>query len=328
MTINMQNNQLEAMYNNMKINCVFADPKGNTDGIFITNTLIDVCISENYTLSQYIDDPLFKRSLKYRTEIGDALLIGVNSNRLDEELKDLPDSVFQRSDYVIFVNEHNTLKTGDTVNLIVRLGRAYKEIKFTIGGVYPGEENDTIYCSWNVICKLAVMLGGQISAESGSFTLVDNHKLTEFKSVANEYFDKVDVSGNNVSNHQSGIALIIQDNEFRTVTTATTQNINMLDALMPIFYMLSLGVGFFISFLLIRNRFKEFNLLRSIGLKPHFIILITLLEHTLPALIGISCGMILTCEVMGILFFLLYIIGAFTSLLLVFQKSVMKTRSD
>jgi hypothetical protein len=312
----------------MKINCVFADPKGKTDDINIIDTVIDVCISEKYRLSQYIADPLFKRSLNYRIEGGDALLIGVNSNRLDDKLKDLQDSEFTSSDYKIFVNEHSGYQIGDKVNLIVRLDSEYEDVKFTVAGVYPGEESDTIYCSWNVICELAIKLGGQISAESGSFTLADNNRLAEFKTEADEFFDKVDVSGNGYSRRVSGVALIIHDSEFRSTTSATTRNIKMLETLMPFFFMLSLGVGFLVSFLLTRNRYWEFNLMRRVGVKPPIIVVLTLFEQSLLALIGVGVGTVLAREITALMLFFCFVIGSFVSALLVFQKSIIRTRYE
>jgi hypothetical protein len=326
--IHTQNTQLEVMYDNMKINCVFADPKGKTDNILITNTVIDVCFSENYKLSAYIDDPLFKRSLTYRTGNKDALLVGVNSNRLDDRLRDLQDSGFTGSDYVAFVNEHSGYQIGDTVNLTVRLDSMYEDVKFTVAGVYPGEESDTIYCPWNVVCELAIRLGGQVSAESGSFTLADNHRLTEFKTMADEYFDKVDVSGNGISRRLSGVALVIHDDEFRRVTSATMRNIKMLETLMPFFFLLSFGLGFLVSFLLTRNRYQEFNLMRRVGVKPTVIVAVTLFEQALLALAGIGFGSVFVREVMVLALFLCFVTGSFVSSLLVFRKSVLGTRGE
>lgn len=327
-TISEQNRQLEAIYDNMRINCVFADPNGKTDDILIINTLIDVCTSNKYKLSQFISDPLFKRSLNYRTETKNSLLIGVNSNSLDDRLKDLPNNVFQSCDYVIFVNEHSDFVVGDVVDLIVRLNETYEEVGFTVAGTYPGEKSDIIYCPWKVICELAIDLGGQISAESGSFILADNHRLNEFKTEANEYFAKVDISGDGFTNTISYIALLIHDNKFQTTTSAVMHNIKMLYILFPIFYILTLGIGFLVGFLLIRNRYKEFDLLRRVGVKSKIIIGTVLIEQSVSALFGVGLGMILTKKITGVLLFMLYILGAFISLLLLFSKSIMGTRSE
>lgn len=320
--------QLNSVYDNMKIKCQFADLVGKTDGIYISNTLIDVCFSENYELSKYIDDALFMRSLDYVSDKGNDLLVGVNSNRVDDKLMDLPESAFTGSDYVVFVNEQSGYRINDTIDLIVKLGSSYEEVSFKVAGTYTGEDSNTIYCSWYVICELAERLGGHISAERGCFTLTDNRRLTEFKTVADKYFAKVDVSGNSRTDSQSGIALIIYDSEFRSTYAAIIQNIKLFETLMPFFYVISLGIGFLVSFLFTRNRYMEFNLLRRIGVKPTVIVTMTLLEQTLLSLIGVGFGTIYIGESNSLKLLLCFMVGSFLSSLLIFRKSIIKLRSE
>lgn len=327
-TINMQAKQLDKIYDSMIINCIFADIKGKTEGILITNSFINICLTEEYKISPYIDNPLFKRSLTYIIENGDALLVGVNSSKIDSRLSTLPDSVFMGTKYEIFVNEHSPYEVGDKVELVVRLGSRYKEVKFTVAGTYPGENTDTIYCSWNVICELALTLGGEVSAESGSFTLSNNRNLVEFKTLAEEYFDKVDISGSSNIKYVSGIALIILDKEYQTVTSAALRNINMLRTLVPLFYIVSLGIGFLVSYLLTRTRYEEFNLMRRVGVNSFVIIGCTLFEQSMLSAIGIIIGFSIVLDIKIILLLLCFVMGSFISSLLVFKKSVMKSRSE
>lgn len=322
-----QNKQLEVVYDNMKIKCDFTDSKGKADGIFITNTIIDVCTTENYRLSQFISDPLFKRSLNYRTESVNSLLVGVNSNRIVDLLSDISDDIFQSSDYIIVVNDQSGYAMGDKVNLTVQLEDVYDEVEFTVAGTYSNNMSDVIYCPWNVVCDLAIKLGGQVSAESGSFTLSNNYRLNEFKTLAQEYFSRVDISGDG-KNTMLGLSLVIHDNKFQTTSSSLMRNINMLNILLPIYYILSLIIGFLVSFILIRHRYKEFNLLRCIGTKSYKIIGTALFEQFIFALFGVGLGIFLNKEIDGLLLFTLYIFGAFISVLLVFCRSIMRARSD
>ncbi len=135
--------------------------------------------------------------------------------------------------------------------------------------------------------------------QSVSYLLQDTAHLTDFKQALSDY-------GYTPAGHLGKIRRTIVINETTLVETVDSlqRHISYMTALFAAFEVLSIAIGFVVSYLLTKNRRAEFAMMRSMGAGRVRTYLTFTLEQLLLLLVGLVAG--------GLLVWLLF--GAFTAL--------------
>lgn len=319
-----QNTQLNEIFDSIEVKCVVSDVKGTkTDRLQINPTYVDACTNPVYEISEYIKDVCFKRRLRYNAiipgeepsieNIAEApYLIGISMLEADSSL--LP----QNGVTVDFFNGYdetdlNTDKmicivpaslVGDkapSADMTLSLAVTYdygpmfekKPIvaDLIVAGTYTGivSEEDSIYCPWGAICSLAVEAGDIYMADSLSFTVKDNRKLNEFKSILWKYYSPVDVTaGDSIYSY----AITVNDAVLNESVSSIDRNITLLNILIPLLLISSIGIGFVTSLILTRNRRPEFAVMRSMGARRGNVFFVAFIEQLMLGVLGALLGVI------------------------------------
>lgn len=183
------------------------------------------------------------------------------------------------------------VQQGDsvTVNLLLDAGSSGVTsvgYDMQIAGYYRGGTGD-VYCNWQVALDGFSQIGKPYIADSLSFVLRDNSRLDEFREVSSGYFGPV---GPNPSGAFAGLSLIVHDQQYNAVLFSIDRSIKMLQLVLPLLYALAVGIGFFVSYIAIRNRKHEFALMASLGTGRAKMFILVFFELALLLVIGISMG--------------------------------------
>ncbi len=98
---------------------------------------------------------------------------------------------------------------------------------------------------------------------------------------------------------EKGLYLSINDALLQQVTAKLRQHIRLLSMLLPALLAVVTGIGFGLSFLLLRGRKKEVAVLRSLGAKRARVFTMLLCENAIQVLLGTLLGGLLAFAVMG-----------------------------
>lgn len=120
-----------------------------------------------------------------------------------------------------------------------------------------------------------------------SFTLSDARRLNEARDAFSSWFVVPSLT-NADSPGEAG--LLIQDAEYTAALSEIRAHIVLLDRLRVLLMILSGFLGLLIGFLMNRKRFREFAVMRCLGLKHLGVMLAALSEQLLPMLPGIGIG--------------------------------------
>jgi ABC-type antimicrobial peptide transport system permease subunit len=89
-----------------------------------------------------------------------------------------------------------------------------------------------------------------------------------------------------------GFSFIINDRVLKSATASVENYISFTNALYPVIYLLCAGIGFIVSYLLIRTRKPEFAIMRSLGASRAASFFTFHIEQGLLCLLGAALGLV------------------------------------
>lgn len=258
--------RLEEAEKSYDILCVVTDQKGTkSTNLRMNANILDYILDEDTALAPYIRDLRITKEFKYSAPDYDVApmngtdftpLIGVTNERcadilnpaLGVDVSYFVDDFYERTDYVCLVSEGLYLELQEEVVLLnitdpiidpkkePELGKA--AVQFQVVGYYAGRGAD-IYIPFGAAMNLALEVSLRTSCDSISFLAADNLNLTAISQAAMEKFGAVDP----LSTNPEGLALTIQDEQYRATVATLEQNIQRVSYLVPVILLLGLGVG-------------------------------------------------------------------------------------
>lgn len=212
--------------------------------------------------------------------ISEGTLLGVTNAQCAEELDPamgasvtlMEDGFFESEEYICLVSkEKYSMLEDDTVKLHVIDLFVYPmvedegvgNVEFRVVGYYDGK-GDSVFMPFAASQQLCIELSNRVSSDSIAFYAKNNLALDELSDAASEMFGTVDPAASDVSVPR--VALTIHDEQYRATVAVLEQNIERTAYLLPVILLLSLGVGFLISFLATRGESVTYALMRTLGM--------------------------------------------------------------
>lgn len=175
---------------------------------------------------------------------------------------------------------------GKTFITVVRENDSETDLE--VIGTVTGSISNRIYCPF-----YTDLLNGKSEAfqlASCSFTIRDNHILTETKQALYEYFDHPSPSQ---TNQFTTAGLLVHDEIYLQSLKELQDNLVMLRVILPVLILITGCVGFLSSYLSNRRRKKELAVMRCIGIKRRGVFWQVFLEQGLLAVCGCGVGLLL-----------------------------------
>ena len=325
--------RLEEAEKSYDILCVVTDQKGTkSTSLRMDANILDYILDEGTALAPYMRDLRITKEFKYSApDYGVAPmngtdftpLIGVTNERcadilnpaLGVDVSYFVDDFYERTDYVCLVSEGLYLELQEKVVLLnitdpiidpkkePELGKA--AVKFQVVGYYAGRGTD-IYIPFGAAMNLAQEVSLRTSCDSIAFLAADNLNLAAISQAAMEKFGVVDP----LSTNPEGLALTIQDEQYRATVATLEQNIQRVSYLVPVILLLGLGVGFLASFLSTRNEKKTYALMRTLGMNSKKLFWSILREQMILAVVASVIALVICGAWVSIAVYLVcYIIG-------------------
>lgn len=176
------------------------------------------------------------------------------------------------------------LELGETVTL--PLGGAYRKLQMelTVVGLYGKEyrsadELDVYYCPLNAMEDFLRENQQEITYNILEMELQKLDRLGDFKTQMTE-----------LGLEKGSARLTVNDALLQQVTAKFRQHIRLLNTLLPVLLTIVAGIGFGLSFLLLRGRKREAAVLRSLGTCRVQVFGMFLSETALQALLGTLLG--------------------------------------
>lgn len=177
-------------------------------------------------------------------------------------------------------------------------GQIYRySCDLTVIGVYSnGSSGSAVYAPWNIVEKVYGALRAELSVDMLSGTLIDNTRLEELREDAANWFVEPTPTGVkvewdyflNVDYYPYALDI---DDSLLVKAAATLENsifINRICTLLV--FVLSAGAGFFVGFLMVRQRKREIALMRTLGARNGSVYLSFTLEQMLYVVLGAFLG--------------------------------------
>ncbi len=312
-----QETQLQEVRENFDILCVITDSKGSTaSGLRMGSLYKHLLTAEGMGFAAHIRDVELTKEMGYTcmalTTEQENWLYAVNSPNCFEDLRDISLEFFKSEAAVCLVSQevYDRLETMD-ITLSVTDPRAEdvtKDFPFTVVGAYPGSGTD-VYLPWTPGEELMVSLSGAVSLSSARCYAADNEALDALAEAAKEWFVEADPTA--VTDATKPFAFVIHDEIYRETMAALEQSIRRLSLLLPGILVLSLGLGFLVSFLASRSEGRSYALMRSLGVTRGQLLTSVLLEQLLlPALAALAAVLVTGQSLPGLLGFGCYACGA------------------
>ena len=115
------------------------------------------------------------------------------------------------------------------------------------------------------------------------------------------------------------------------------RNIKMLQTVLPLLNILTIGIGFFVSYVFIRNRKHEFALMASLGTGKKKVFLLVFFELALLIITGITLGTVFYMMIenqsaienvlVNFVFFLCFMVGAAVAIVRILSTNVISMLS-
>ena len=262
-------------------------------------------------------------------------LIGVSGFNSDEALlkqrasiqwaPGYDESFFRSEEKGVVVSDDLGYALGETVTMALDM-TGYVPYQMKVVGIIPGGNPYTHYCPAHTLENIYIEKDWHVSFRltKMSFVVADNRRLDEFKNIVR------------TTGYSSSLHISIDDRTLQGTIGPIRSNLEMLQGLYVIFFVVVGIIGFFLCFLLFRNRRQEFAVMRLLGETGKGITGKALLEQTLLCVLGIALGAILvavgglgqfsalTCG--GVL--LCYSIGSALAVMLMVRVNVMEILRD
>lgn len=207
------------------------------------------------------------------------------------------------------LGEEIALKTGDLFG---------QRTAFTVVGLY-GETVSPFHSKGNVFYYPLPALEAIFQKENREMT----YSRLEMELCNLDRLDAFKADMKELGLDHGSAQLVINDVLLTDVTLNLRQQLRMLEGLLPVLMLLSLGIGFGLSFLLLRARKKEAIVMRTLGAKKAFVFQVLIQESLLQAVIGGALGLAISAWIFsfdalipsyGVLLVAFYVLGGAISI--------------
>lgn len=273
-------------------------------------------------LTEYVTDLRIKSTcaIDNGTEVGADFLVGVTSTQAEKRL--LPenggsvtwysgydDSVLSGDELVCLAPEGLTEDWDeDTPGQQLKLWFYHKgrdehgqekeweyECFLTVAGTYRSGDGSALYCPYAVAELVCQKVSRDRVIDCVSATLSDNQRLAELENAADDWFAEPNATGArtpwNFADYEYYPYALDIDYSLLVKAAATLENsifINRICTLLV--FVLSAGAGFFVGFLMVRQRKREIALMRTLGARNGSVYLSFALEQMLCVVLGAFLG--------------------------------------
>ena len=173
-------------------------------------------------------------------------------------------------------------------------------VTMEIVGVYPGSDRAPVYYPWATSTELYQELDLPLTWDRARFTLQNTEDLEDFKAyLKNLRFVSPYEIGSNPNPRQDRLGFIINDAILVNATASVKSYIDFMTVLYPVIYLLCAGIGFWVSYLLVRLRKPEFAIMRSLGASRTVSFMSFFIQQTLLCVLGAALGLVLTQTLAG-----------------------------
>ena len=197
--------------------------------------------------------------------------------------------LFQQAEAVCVVSANSGLELGDLQECFLEDKENLLQMK--IVGVYDipdAGDISTIFCSLPWLEHACLEQDVPMKYCELDMELTNLRKLEVFKMQMRE------LGMDSGSTH-----LVINDALLREVTSQLNRQIRLLESVLPILLALVAGIGFGLSYLLLRGRKREGAVMRSLGMKRTQVFSVLLIENLLQAILGSLLGCVCVAAVLG-----------------------------
>ncbi len=208
------------------------------------------------------------------------------------------------------------------------------EQTFTIAGTYISRDTDRIYCPYPIVVAAYRGVSQEVALDSVSATLSNNDLLDELRTAITAWFAVPTATGEGVEwKSMMGYtsypyALDINDNILERTTTTLENSLLVNNICTILIFVIAACAGFFLGFLIIRQRGKEIALMRTMGTPNPAIytgfVVEQMLSITLGAFIGGAYFLWQPLERL-LLFIGDYFVGLTAALVIFLNKNLMTT---
>lgn len=213
-----------------------------------------------------------------------------------------------------------------------------KPYEFTIVGTVMGGGENTLYCPFLAMEHILLEADeyGYYSLDAMCATLKDNDLLEEFREAMLRWYIEPDPSGLKTKWEDGWYeyyqyALDINDAQLQAAseTLESSLTVNQISTLLV--FVLSAGAGFFVGFLMIRQRKREISLMRTLGEANGRVYCSFALEQMVCVILGTAAGgAYFAWQPVGrlLLFALIYFVGLSAALLVFLRKNLLSTMKE
>ena len=165
-------------------------------------------------------------------------------------------------------------------------------VKLKVVGLYDletGSSSGSYFCSRDWLVNACRELEIPVRYNALEMRLGNLRQLDDFKAQMRD-----------LKMNEGGTILVINDALLREVTTQLKRQIRLLESVLPVLMLLIAGIGFGLSFLMLRDRKKEAAVMRSLGMRRAQVAGVFLTETAVQALTGVLLGGMMSCAVLGV----------------------------
>jgi hypothetical protein len=302
-----------------------------SDANQVENLGIDADVIKELEVSGFVARGLYTRTLRYlvepwpqmETQLHNILfnapkLVGANDisaigvftfaqAALPEYMEGYDEGLFSAEERVCIVSNNflvsHALELGDEVQLTVAENPSlmtettyrHSAVTLQIVGVYASNGyRPPIYCPWQVVEDIYREIDLPLIWDSASFILQNTQDLDGFKALLREMGFVSHRAAGQSSFLDDSLGFIINDRILTDATASVEGYIELSRILFPIIYLLCAGIGFIVSYLLVRIRKPEFAVMRSLGTSRGGGFVTFFLEQGLLVAVGTGLGIFLT----------------------------------
>lgn len=321
---------------------------------WVYNALTGKGLKEERSLAQYVKDACFKMTQSVTnavidgTEVNVSLLAGINIPVADDSLAQKEKSIkwfagydasmLEGSDFLCLLPANlvpegfdgsSPLQISITVENQPMDSVVTQEYIFTVVGTHGA--GSTVYCPLITMQRVYTSVGRDAAFGSVSATLADNELLEEFRERSKLWFAEPNATGEHTPWDYSyyfwyPYALEIDTSLLDRAELTLKAGLLLNQLCSYLVFILSAGAGFFIGFLMIRQRKREIALMRSMGTPPASIFFTYALEQVVCVVVGAVIGgapfLWQPIERLG-WFLVLYAVGLTIALLIFLRKNLL-----
>lgn len=235
-----------------------------------------------------------------------------------------------------FVSELENMELPvDRLSLCIDAEYEYESDYFgelEIAGIYQGKSANTIYCPWKTYVTILRSRGRFETADSLRAVLKNNQDLKALRERAAEWFSEPDPNAAGMEEINGYyLALDINDSQLEQAKTNLSNSISVNRIAVFLVFLMSVGAGALVGFLMIRNRRREIVLMRSIGTPNRQIYCSFALEQMMCVIFGAVIGGAYfnwAPAIWLVLFVCVYFVGLSAALLIFLQKNLLTSMKE